>query len=101
MIRAGLAVVAVLMVSGCGGGADTSAFVKQCKQGGDDEKTCSCVAEQLQKNLSPEAFKSVMLDAAGKSEEANKIRSSMPMDKQMAAMTSAVQAAATCAGKAH
>ena len=82
MTRVSLAAVAVLVLAaGCSeGGAGKEAWIKQCAKGGDDRKTCTCVADDLQKNLDHQAFKAMLLDAEGKPEEANRIRDKMPVD---------------------
>ena len=99
MPRVTLAALAVLVLAvDCSeGGAGKEAWIKQCAKGGDDRKTCTCVADDLQKNLDHPAFKAMILDAEGKPEEANRIRDKMPVDRQMAAMNVAMKAAGKCA----
>jgi hypothetical protein len=97
-LAVGLAAAALFLAAGCGnGGAGREAWIKQCAKGGDDRKTCTCVADELQKNLDRRAFRAMMLDAEGKREEANSIRNKMPMDRKMAAMNVAMKAAGKCA----
>ena len=99
MTRVSLAAAAVLVLAaGCSeGGAGKEAWIKQCAKGGDARKTCTCVADDLQKNLDHQAFKAMLLDAEGKPEEANRIRDKMPVDRQMATMNVAMKAAGKCA----
>ena len=99
MTKVSLAAAAVLVLAaGCSdSGAGKEAWIKQCARGGDDRKTCTCVADDLQKNLDPAAFKAMMLDAEGKPEDANRIRDKMPVDRQMATMNVAMKAAGKCA----
>jgi hypothetical protein len=99
MTRAGLAAVAVLVLAaGCGaGGTGKEAWIKQCAKGGDDRKTCTCVADDLEKNLDHQAFRAMQLDALGKPDQANKIRDKMPMDRKMATLNVAMKAAGKCA----
>lgn len=93
-----VAATAVFLAAGCGDAAvSKEVWIKQCAKGGDDAKTCTCVADELQKNLSPQAFRAMMLDAAGKPDEASRIRNRMPVDRQMAAMNVAMKAAGKCA----
>jgi hypothetical protein len=99
MVRIGLAAATILVLAtACGdGAAGKEAWIKQCAKGGDDRATCTCVADELQKNLDPEAFKEMTLTAQGKPEQAKKIHDRMPVDRQMAKLPVALKAAGKCA----
>jgi hypothetical protein len=114
MARIGLAAVsAVVLATGCGdgggvgggfggggGGGGKEAWISQCARGGDDWKTCTCVADELERNLDPLAFREMTLSAQGKTEQARKVRDRMPVDRQVAAFPAALKAAGKCVAAA-
>jgi hypothetical protein len=114
MARIGLAAVsAVVLAAGCGdgggfgggvggggGGGGKEAWISQCARGGDDWKTCTCVADELERNLDPLAFREMTLSAQGKTEQARKVRDRMPADRQAAAFPVALKAAGKCVAAA-
>lgn len=59
-MKAGIvAAISVLALTGCGLGApsDHQVLVDSCVAGGEKEPVCGCIADALEKNLSPELFK--------------------------------------------
>src|SRR5262245_19101068 len=83
------AAAAAVMLSACipGAGGDKQAFIDGCVKGGDDKKTCECVGTEFEKTIDKQAFHAMALQAAGKTEEADKIINALPVDKQMAMAT--------------
>jgi hypothetical protein len=89
---------AALFASACSAaGGDKAALIEACKKDGDDQKTCDCVANEFEKNLDKDAFHAMALSAQGKSEEAEKILTALPMDKQMQMATAAMGVMMKCA----
>jgi len=89
---------AAVLASACGAvGGDKQAFVDGCVKGGDDKKTCECVGTEFEKTIDKQAFHAMALQAAGKTEEADKIINALPLDKQMAMATAAMGVMMKCA----
>lgn len=99
-----MAVVAAgLTVSGCdaiglGGGGDKAELVKACVADGEEQKTCDCVADELEKTVDKDAFKAMVLGAQGKDAEAEAIMEGLSMEKQFSVATGAMGAMAKCGG---
>lgn len=92
------AIAAALLATACGAaaGGGKAALVDACVDGGEDKKTCECVANELEKNADKDAFRAMTLEAQGKTEEAEKIISGLPMDKQISVATAAMGAMMKC-----
>jgi hypothetical protein len=91
------AAAAALLASACNAAAGgKGALVAECVEGGEEKKTCECVANELEKNADKDAFRAMTLEAQGKTEEAEKIISALPMDKQISVATAAMGAMMKC-----
>lgn len=91
------AAAAALLATACGAaGGGKAALVAECVEGGEERKTCECVATELEKNADKDAFRAMTLEAQGKTEEAEKIISALPMDKQISVATAAMGAMMKC-----
>ncbi len=92
------AAAAALLAAACGAaaGGGKGALVAECVEGGEEKKTCECVANELEKNADKDAFRAMTLEAQGKTEEAEKIISALPMDKQISVATAAMGAMMKC-----
>jgi hypothetical protein len=92
-----LAVCAAASLAACGAaGGGKSAMVTKCVDGGEDRKVCTCVADEMEKTLDKEIFQAMLLEAEGKSEEAQKIMSALPLGKQLSAATGMMGVMAKC-----
>lgn len=93
-----LALCAAASLAACGaaGGGGKSAMVSKCVEGGEDRKVCTCVADEMEKTLDKEIFQAMLLEAEGKSEEAQKIMSALPLGKQLGAATGMMGVMAKC-----
>jgi hypothetical protein len=91
------AAAATMLASACSGASgDKAAIIASCAKDGEDKKTCECAANEFEKALDKDAFHAFALQAAGKEEEADKIISALPMDKQIAMATAAMGAMMKC-----
>lgn len=91
------AAAAALLASACGAaGGDKAAFVNGCVKEGEKKETCECVATEFEKSIDKDAFHALALQAQGKAEEADKIMSALPMDKQIAMATVMMGAMMKC-----
>ncbi|MFN7179554.1 hypothetical protein [Hyphomonas sp.] len=89
--------LSLLALAGCGalGPSDKQKMVSTCIEQGEAETTCKCVADALEKNLSPELFAKV---AKGLGEEGKDlIELSMSMEgKDIMALSAATNDMAAC-----
>jgi hypothetical protein len=91
------AAAAALLASACDASAGgKGALVADCVENGEEKQTCECVANELEKNADKDAFRAMTLEAEGKTEEAEKIISALPMDKQISVATAAMGAMMKC-----
>jgi len=93
------AAAAAALASACSAaaGGDKAAIIAACNKDGTTSKAnCDCVANEFEKSLDKDAFHAMALGAQGKEEEADKIMSALPMDKQMAMATAAMGVMMKC-----
>jgi hypothetical protein len=89
MIRTVVAVAAgALLAASCGAaGGGKAALVQKCvKEDGQSEKICQCMADKMEKSVDKDVFRAMIMEAEGKTEEAQKLLQSLPMEKQMSVM---------------
>lgn len=91
-----LAAVAALSLVGCGAGGGKSALIESCAKEGTDRKKCTCIADEMEKNLDKKVFAAITTAAAGKNEDAQKAIEKLPPDQAMAAGMGMVSAAMKC-----
>lgn len=74
-----------------------SALVQSCVSGGLEKRTCDCLARESKKSMDKEVYEAMVLDAQGKSAEANALMEKMPVEKRFTAATGIVGAMGACA----
>ena len=96
---AALALVILSACSGLGRPTDKQALVSTCIEKGEAEATCNCVADALEKNLSPELFKKVAQAAGHEKQDMVEYMSSLPVEDLLAfsAVTNDLEACGTAA----
>jgi len=70
--------------SGLGRPTDKQALVATCIEKGEAEATCNCVADALEKNLSPELFKKVAQAAGREKQDMVEYMSTLPVEDLLA-----------------
>ncbi len=85
-----------LALSACSGGGGKAALVEACVNDGQEKKTCDCMADEFEQKLDKDVFNALVLGAQGKDEEAEKILSELPMEKQFSVATAAMEATMKC-----
>jgi predicted HAD superfamily phosphohydrolase len=92
------AALAATLLAGCGaiGGGEKAAMIKACVESGETDANCSCVADNLEKNLDAETFKVVAGAMAASEEEGNDIMNGLPTDQQGAVMGALMTAGMSC-----
>ncbi len=94
-----LAASAVLLAACGAAGGGASAMIKKCVDDGEDRKTCTCMVTEMEKTLDKEVFGAMVLQAEGKEDEAQKIMSNLPLNKQLGAATGMMGVMGKCAGQ--
>lgn len=82
-----LAAASLALLAGCGalgGKSDKQALVDTCVEKGEGEATCTCVADALEKNLSPELFKKVAQAAGRDKQDMVEYMSGLPVEDLLA-----------------
>ncbi len=83
-----IAASALLVLSGCGGvfggPSDKQVLVSTCVESGEAETACSCVAEALERNLSPELFKKVAQAVGRDKQDMVEYMSTLPIEDLLA-----------------
>lgn len=78
---------ASLVLAGCGmigGQSDKQALVATCVEKGEAEATCTCVADALEANLSPELFKKVAQATGREKQDMIEYMSGLPVEDLLA-----------------
>jgi len=82
-----LAAASLALLAGCGmigGQSDKQALVATCVEKGESEATCTCVADALEKNLSPELYKKVAQAAGREKQDMIEFMSGLPVEDLLA-----------------
>lgn len=91
-----LAAVAAFALTACGGAGGKSALVASCKKDGNDDKTCNCMADEMEKGLDKKTFAAIVKAASGKEEDAQKAMQELPAEEAMKAMPVMMGVAVKC-----
>lgn len=93
-----LAVVAALVLTGCGaiGGGQKAAMVKACTDSGEAETDCTCIADNLETSLDADTFKVVATAMAADEAAGEKMMEELSAEKQGAVMGALMSAGMTC-----
>ncbi len=82
-----LAAASLTVLAGCGmigGQSDKQALVATCVEKGEAEATCTCVADALEKNLSPELFRKVAQATGREKQDMIEYMSGLPVEDLLA-----------------
>ncbi len=92
-----LASASLLVLAACGGGGDHAAIVDACMaENGADQKTCDCMADTAEKELSGPLFSKLAKAAREGGEGANDVMAELSGDDQAEFVAFAMKAAMTC-----
>jgi hypothetical protein len=88
----GAALTLVLAACGAGAGGDKAAIAKACVDGGESDKTCTCMADKLATDLDAKALKAVATAMKAGDEKGGEMFAKLPADQQ-ATITRALMSA--------
>lgn len=84
----------ILALAACGGGK--AAMVKSCVDDGTNQKTCECIATELEEKLDKDVFDALVLGAQGRDEAAKVALEKLPANQQFSVVTTTMGAAMKC-----
>jgi hypothetical protein len=87
-----------LALTACGGtGGAKASMVKSCTDAGEEQATCTCIADGLEKNLDAETFNKIAKALATSEGAGDDVIESLPAEDQTKVMGAMMSVGMTCA----